>query len=271
MPSEFQSILPFVLMAAVAGIFGGVLAFFWAPGIKSRSALQHFAAGVVIGAVASDLVPEVEKIGAPVGILAGFAAGGLAMTGLKWLVLKFEKREKERHQLPVGLAAAAAVDTLIDGAMISAGFSTGRQLGGLLAVALAVELFFLNLSVGTEFHKRKSKHLQGLAVTSGIAFFLLVGSVAGFFLLRGLSQATVAIFLAFGAAALIYLVAEELLVESIQAEESLFSTAMLFAGFLVVLAFKLVGPNWGAVTAHIFSQFPFHQASVACYAILLRP
>lgn len=65
--------------------------------------------------------------------------------------------------------------------------------------------------------------------------------------------------------------AEELLVESIQAEESLFSTAMLFAGFLVVLAFKLVGPNWGAVTAHIFSQFPFHQASVACYAILLRP
>lgn len=248
MPSEFQVILPFVLMAAGAGIVGGILAFFWAPGIRSRSAVQHFAAGVVIGAVASDLVPEVEKIGGPTGILVGFAAGGLVMIGLKWLVLKFEKREKAKHQLPIGLAVAAAIDTLIDGAMISAGFSTGQQLGGLLAVALAVELFFLNLSVGTEFHKQKSKHWQGLAVTTVIAVLLLLGSVAGFLVLRGLSEGTVAVFLAFGAAALIYLVAEELLVESIEAEESLFSTAMLFAGFLVVLAFKLVGPTWSSAT-----------------------
>lgn len=271
MPSEFLAIFPYVLMAAGAGIVGGVLAFFWAPGINTRGALQHFAAGVVIGAVASDLVPEVEKIGTPVGILVGFAAGGLVMIGLKWLVLKFEKWEKARHQLPMGLAAAAAVDTLIDGAMISAGFSTGQQLGGLLAVALAVELFFLNLSVGTEFHKRKSMHSQGLVVTTAIAILLLLGSVAGFLVLRGLSQTTVAIFLAFGAAALIYLVAEELLVESIQAEESLFSTAMLFAGFLVVLAFKLIGPNWGAVTTQLINLSPFHPADVVCCAILLRP
>src|SRR5687767_14032574 len=126
MPSEFQVIFPFVLMAAGVGLVGGVLAFFWAPGIKSRSAVQHFAAGVVIAAVASDLVPEIEKIGSPTGILCGFAAGGLTMVGLKWLVLKFEKREKARHQLPVGIAAAAAVDTLLDGAIISAGFSTGK-------------------------------------------------------------------------------------------------------------------------------------------------
>jgi ZIP family zinc transporter len=140
------------------------------------------------------------------------------------------------------------VDTLLDGAIISAGFSTGKQLGGLLAIALAVELFFLNLSVGTEFHKQKSKRWLGLVVTTAIAFLLLLGSVAGFLVLRGLSEATVAVFLSFGAAALIYLVAEELLVESIQAEESLFSTAMLFAGFLVVLAFKLIGPTWSSVT-----------------------
>ena len=46
--------------------------------------------------------------------------------------------------------------------------------------------------------------------------------------------------LAFGAAALIYLTAEELLVETIQAEDSLLSTAMLFMGFLVLLALKLL-------------------------------
>ena len=36
---------------------------------------------------------------------------------------------------------------------------------------------------------------------------------------------------------------EELLVESIQAEESLLSTPMLFAGFLCVLALKMLGPG----------------------------
>jgi zinc transporter, ZIP family len=55
-----------------------------------------------------------------------------------------------------------------------------------------------------------------------------------------ISQPTLAIVLSFGAAALIYLIAEELLVEAIEAEESLFVTVMLFAGFLILLALKLL-------------------------------
>lgn len=62
MPSELQLILPYLLIAAGAGLVGGFIAFFWSPGLHARSALQHFAAGVVIAAVASDLIPEVEKM-----------------------------------------------------------------------------------------------------------------------------------------------------------------------------------------------------------------
>ena len=239
MSSELLQILPYVLIASGAGVVGGVLPLVWQPGVHARSAVQHFAAGVVIAAVASDLIPEVEKIGRPAGILIGFATGGVFMIGLKWLVVRFEKREKGKHQLPIGLAAAAAVDTLVDGGLISAGFSSGQEVGSLLAIALAVELFFLTLSVGSEFHKSKTKAWQGVAVTTGIALLLLVGAFAGFLLFRGISKPSLAIVLAFGAAALIYLIAEELLVEAIEAEESLFSTATLFAGFLVLLAIKL--------------------------------
>lgn len=232
----------YVLGAAAAGVLGGLLAFFWAPGIAARSAIQHFAAGVVIAAVASDLIPEVIEIGTPSGILIGFIAGGLVMIGLKWVVLDLERRAKAKKQLPAGLAAAAAVDTLMDGAIISAGFSMGQQLGGLLAVALAVELFFLTLSVGAEFHKTPSRRWQTLAVTTAIAALLLVGAGVASLALRGASEATVAVVLAFGAAALIYLIAEELLVESIEAEETLLVTAMLFAGFAALLALKLLSP-----------------------------
>jgi zinc transporter, ZIP family len=241
MPDALQQFLPYLLAAAGAGVVGGGVAFFWSPGVHARGAVQHFAAGVVIAAVASDLIPEAERTGSPLGILGGFAAGGLAMMVLKWVVLKVEKPKAGGKPPPFGIAAAAAADTLLDGAIISAGFAATQRLGSLLAIALAIELFFLTLSVGAEFHKQKARRWQGLAATTGIALLLLVGAVTTFFLLRGASEATVAVVLAFGAAALIYLIAEELLVESIQAEESLFTTAMLFAGFLVVLALKLLG------------------------------
>lgn len=239
MSGQPRFILTYILLAAAAGVLGGILAYFWAPKIRARSAIQHFAAGLVIAAVASELIPQVESMGTPIGILGGFAAGGLAMIGLKWVVLKFENRRRSAKRLPVGLAAAAAVDTMVDGAIITAGFVTGKRLGVLLAIALGVEHFFLCLSVGSEFHKTKSLRWQGLAATSGIATMLLLGALGAFLFLRGAAESTVAIFLAFGAAALIYLIAEELLVENIQAEDSLYSTASLFAGFAALLAMKL--------------------------------
>lgn len=241
MPEQLGQFLPYILTVAGVGLLGGVLAAFWAPGVGARSAVQHFAAGAVLSAVASEIVPEVRRVGDPIGVLCGFAAGGLVMVGLKWLVVRFERRERGKGKAPVGLAAAAALDTTLDGAIIGAGFSTGQRLGALLAVALAVELFFLNLSVGSEFHKGGARRLAGVALTSGIAALLVLGFIGEQVLFKDASETTVAAVLSFGAAALIYLVAEELLVESIQAEESLFSTAMLFAGFLALFALELLG------------------------------
>ena len=179
-------------------------------------------------------------MGTLMGIVGGFVAGGLLMIGLKWVVIRFEHQEKKKNKLPVGLATAASVDTFIDGTLISAGFSANEQLGSLLAIALALELFFLTLSVGVEFREGKFQWWQSLAVTGGISILLLVGAFSAAFFLAAVSETTLAIVLAFGAAALIYLIAEELLVENIQAEKSIFSTVTLFTGFLALLALKLL-------------------------------
>jgi ZIP family zinc transporter len=121
------SSLPYVLLATRAGILGSLIALFWKPNVKIRSAVQHFAAGAVLAAVASNVIPEVERTGTLPGIIGGFVAGGLLMIGLKWLVVRFEKQSRQEKKVPVGLAAAAAVDTLIDGALISVGFSANDQ------------------------------------------------------------------------------------------------------------------------------------------------
>ncbi len=239
--TELFSFLPYVLLATGGGIIGSVIALFWSPGAKVRSAIQHFAAGAVLAAIASNVIPEVERIGTLTGIIGGFVAGGLAMIGLKWIIVRLERKEKQGHKVPAGLAAAAAVDTFIDGAIISAGFSINPHLGTLLVVALALELFFLTLSVGVEFRKAQYKPWQILLVSGGIACMLLAGSLVAGVFLADVSPATLAVVLSFGAAALIYLIAEELLVETIQAEESIFSTLTLFSGFLVLLVLKILG------------------------------
>jgi ZIP family zinc transporter len=213
---------------------------FWDPKAKARSAIQHFAAGAVLAAIASNVVPEVERVGTLPGIIGGFVAGGLTMIGLKWVTVRVEQNNKRGAGLPAGLAAAAAVDTFLDGVIISAGFSADQKLGALLVIALGLELFFLSMSVGAEFRENKVVHWKSLAVTSGIACLLLIGSFGSSLTFANASQAMLAIVLAFGAAALIYLIAEELLVETIQAEDSIFSTLMLFTGFLVLLILKLI-------------------------------
>ncbi|MFT3890685.1 MAG: hypothetical protein QM730_03555 [Anaerolineales bacterium] len=241
MSDQYFSMLPYILLATGAGIAGSVIALFWRPGSRARSAIQHFAAGAVLAAIASNVVPDIERTGTFAGIISGFIAGGCAMVALKWIVLRIEKQKDRKGNFPVGLPAAAAMDTLIDGMIISAGFSTTPQLGTILTIALGLELFFLTLSVGVEIRKSNLKAWQSLAFTLGIAFSLLVGATLASFLLADASNATLAIVLSFGSAALIYLIAEELLVETIQAEESIFSTVMLFSGFLTLLVLKLIG------------------------------
>lgn len=227
-------------MAAGAGFLGGWISFVWSPKLQTRSAIQQFAAGAVLAAITSNVIPEVERLGKISGILGGFTAGGLAMIALKWLVVRLEREESRRHKRPIGLAAAAAVDTLLDGVVIGTGFSAGAQLGTLLTIALTIELFFLTLSVGVEFRESQVSRWQVFAVTGGMASLLLIGAFGASISLQEAPETTLAVVLAFGAAALIYLIAEELPVSTIEAEKSLFPTVTLFSGFLLLFALKLL-------------------------------
>ena len=114
-------------------------------------------------------------------------------------------------------------------------------LGVVLSLALGLELLFLTLSVGASFRHEGGSRLTTLAVTSGISLLLLVGALVGMLLLRGASSSVLAAILSFGAAALLYFVTEELLVETRLPEETLMSTAMFFLGFVAIFALVLAG------------------------------
>lgn len=231
-----------MLVPAVLALSGGVLAAFWHPSPKARSLIQHFAAGVVIAAIAVELFPEIERKHAPGWILAAaFALGSVLMYLMKLVTERLEEGHKQGAGVSKGMLAAVFLDVAMDGAIIGAGFAAGGETGPVLAVGLAVELLFLGLSLTTD--APGGKRIVILSGALGVT--VLVAAVGGKLLLGGASNTTIAATLAFSAAALLYLVTEELLIEAhnSKVKETPSSTLVLFGGFLCFWIVQLVGKH----------------------------
>lgn len=233
----------FLIMAipALVALGGGVLAAFWTPSHQTRSLIQHFAAGVVLAALAVELLPEIEREHAPSLVLvACFAAGSLFMYGLKIWTMGLEHQAKlsgKTGGLSTGLLLATFIDVATDGFIIGAGFAAGGETGTILALGLSVELLFLGLALTSS----ATAGWRIVAISGALGTTVLVFAMLGSVLLSGASHAVIGGTLAFSAAALLYLVTEELLMEAHEVEEKPISTLILFGGFLAFWSIQLVG------------------------------
>jgi ZIP family zinc transporter len=232
----------FLIMAipALVALGGGVLAAFWAPSHSTRSLIQHFAAGVVLAALAVELLPEIGREHAPGPVLIGsFALGSLFMYGLKLVTLRLEHGAAASGAVGVstGLLLATFIDVATDGFIIGAGFAAGGETGTILALGLSVELLFLGLALTSA----ATAGWRIVAISGALGVTVLVFAVLGNLLLAGASHAVIGGTLAFSAAALLYLVTEELLMEAHEVEEKPISTLVLFGGFLAFWGIQLLG------------------------------
>ena len=71
-------------------------------------------------------------------------------------------------------------------------------------------------------------------MTIGLGLTTAVGAIGAALFLGGVSTNIMSFVLAFGAAALLYLVVEELLVEAHEERESVWLGAMFFLGFILI-------------------------------------
>lgn len=229
----------YMLIPALVSVTGGVLALIWRPSRYIRSLIQHFAAGVVLAALAVELFPEISREHAnPWALLAAFALGTLFMFVLKVFTEWLEANEEPHADtLSKGLLIATFIDIAVDGFIIGAGFAAGGETGSVLALGLSVELLFLGLAL-------TSANSQGwhiVLITTALGLTVLLFAFLGNWLLVGASNHVIASALAFSAAALLYLVTEELLIEAHEVEEKPSSMLILFGGFLVFWAIQLLG------------------------------
>ena len=226
---------------ALVALSGGVMAAVWTPNHQTRSLIQHFAAGVVLAALAVELLPEIQREHAPGLVLIGsFALGSLFMYGLKLWTMRLEHQAALTDTatgLGVGLLLATFIDVATDGFIIGAGFAAGGSTGMILALGLSVELLFLGLALTSA----ATAGWRIIAISGALGATVLISSLVGNFLLSGASHAVIGGALAFSAAALLYLVTEELLMEAHEVEEKPISTLVLFGGFLAFWSIQLLG------------------------------
>ena len=245
MVDSLQLILFYVSFPVLATIVGGVIATFRPPGPRVSSAIQHFAAGVVFAAVASELLPEISAEHNNVAVIGGFAAGVVLMLGIKWLLEQtvghgahetgaVAQEEARGEGEWAGLVVTVAVDILVDGLLIGVGFAAGAEIGLLLTIALTLELLFLGLSVAAALTADEVGRGKAIAIIAGLAVLVLIGATVGTLLLGGLGAGWLVAVLSFGAAALLYLVTEELLIEAHEREDTPWVTALFFVGFLAL-------------------------------------
>lgn len=232
--------LSYTSLAVVAALIGGVIGIYRAPGPQMESNVQHFAAGVVFAAVAGELLPDIHDQ-APAVVVAGFTAGVVAMLGIHRLSKTIEKRGiGGSFAGAAGLIITIAIDMIIDGVLIGVTFIEGAATGVIIALALTIEVLFLGVAAVVALPEEMG-NLRKVAVPATFGALLTVGVTIGVLTLEGAAEATITSVLAFGAAALLYLVTEELLVKAGKVPQTPVSTTLFFVGFLAIFLLEIIG------------------------------
>ena len=235
-----SQLLGYALIPASTMTIAGFWAVWRAPGEKMRSALMHFAAGVVFAVLAVEFLPDLVHEHSALATGIGFALGAAAMLVIRAWSAKRTENESNNSSVSGSLIAATAVDIAVDGIMLGIGFAAGAKQGVLLTIALAFELISLGLAIALEL--QQGRMLRSHIVWNIIALSVLFVFTAalGTLALSFIKGILLVGMIAFGAAALLFLVTEELLTEAHEVTESPLLTSMFFVGFLAILLMELL-------------------------------
>jgi len=216
----------------------------FSPSQRFAGALQHFAAGILLSAVAQELVPPMvdangfeENLAVCVSFMSGVAVMislGKLFPEQHGLSHSFLSQAGGRGAFPMALLGAVVIDGCMDGMLLGIESSANPAAGLVLAISLAIEMSFLGLTLATSM-KDQPTAKSVPAVFAASASIMVAAAVGGFFagLIAEFEICKVGL-MSFGAAALIYMVAEELLLEAHEDDgpHVWWVDGMLYVGFL---------------------------------------
>lgn len=236
------------LLAGGTLVVGAAIAWFARVPRVLVAAVMAFGSGVLISALAFELVDEAERSGGLAATVAGLVAGAVVYVAANVALSrrgaarrKASGEEQSSEQDQSGSGAAIAIGALLDGVPESVvlGLSLLGGGGGGVGVPVLAAIAISNLpeglssSAGMKANGRSARYVFGVWVAIALASGL-AGAV-GVLALDGASDATVSVITAVAAGAILTMVADTMIPEAF-ARTQLWTGLITTAGFITAFA-----------------------------------
>jgi ZIP family zinc transporter len=239
------------LVAGGALVVGAAIAWFARVPRVAVASVMAFGAGVLISALAFDLVDEAESRGGLTATVVGFLGGAVVYVAANVVLARYGARHRKRSgdQQPSesdqgGSGAAIAIGALLDGIPESVVLGLSLLGGKGVGVGVLVAIFISNLpeglssAAGMKRNGRSATYVfgvwVGIAVASGLAGLL------GCLLLQGASPVLIAVITAIAAGAILAMLADTMIPEAFE-RTHLYTGLIATVGFMVSFGVQRLG------------------------------
>lgn len=230
------------LLAGSALVLGAAVAWFFTVPQRVVAGIMAFGSGVLISALAFELMDEAYKRGGMDSTGLGFVGGAVLYTGANWWLAHRGARHRKRsksgtqpsEQEAAGSGMAIAVGALLDGIPESIVIGLSLLKGGGVSLVAVIAIFLSNIpeglssAAGMRHAGRSARYVFGvwgaIALASGVASWL------GFVAFQDVSPDVVAAITAVAAGAILAMLADTMIPEA-------FEQAHTAAGLITVIGF----------------------------------
>jgi ZIP family zinc transporter len=239
------------LLGGAALVLGALVAWFVRVPQAVIASVMAFGSGVLISAVAFDLVAEAAETGGLGATAVGFLGGALAYLGANALLARRGARHRKRSggQQPSedeqsGSGAAIAIGALLDGIPESVVLGLGLLGGGSVSAPVLAAVFISNVpeglssAAGMKANRRRAAYVfgvwGGIAVASGLA------AMVGYLALGSAPPEAVAVITAVAAGAILTMIADTMIPEAFERTRT-WTGVITTVGFLVAFTIEQLG------------------------------
>jgi zinc transporter, ZIP family len=239
------------LLGGGALVLGALVAWFLRVPATVIASVMAFGSGVLISAVAFDLMAEAADTGGLLPAAIGFLGGAAAYLGANALLARHGARHRKRsgdqqpsEQEQSGSGAAIAVGALLDGIPESVVLGVGLLAGGGVSLSVLAAVFISNVpeglssAAGMKKNGRSAAYIFGVWTT--IAVVSAVAALIGYVALGSAPPELIAVITAVAAGAILTMIADTMVPEAFEKTRT-WTGLITTVGFLLAFAIDQAG------------------------------
>jgi ZIP family zinc transporter len=240
------------LIGGAALVVGALVAWFVRVPRVAIASVMAFGSGVLISAVAFDLMAEAADTGGLLATAVGFLGGAFAYLAANAVLARHGAKHRKRsgenpgedqpsEQEQQGSGLAIAIGALLDGIPESVVLGVGLLAGGSVSLSVLAAVFISNVPEGLSSAagmKRKGRSAGYVfGVWGGIAVISGVAALVGYTALGGAPPELIAVITAVAAGAILTMIADTMIPEAFERTRT-WTGVIATVGFLLAFAIE---------------------------------